>query len=195
MKVIVIGLGVQGHKRQHFAAGDFVASVDPVNGNANVRDVTEVPLSDYDAALVCVPDGEKLELLSYLVGHGKHVLVEKPLWIQDTARFEALEAAAVANGVVCYTAYNHRFEPHFRRMRDLIASGDLGEIYRCRMFYGNGTAQLVRDARPCCHCVGQHQAEARNGNDIADVAQSFYMRHPGGKWIGAYRVALQMGAE
>ena len=146
MKVIVIGLGVQGHKRQHFAAGDFVASVDPVNGNANVRDVTEVPLSDYDAALVCVPDGEKLELLSYLVGHGKHVLVEKPLWIQDTARFEALEAAAVANGVVCYTAYNHRFEPHFRRMRDLIASGDLGEIYRCRMFYGNGTAQLVRES-------------------------------------------------
>ena len=30
------------------------------------------------------------------------------------------------NGVVCYTAYNHRFEPHFVRMRDLIASGELG---------------------------------------------------------------------
>ena len=31
-------------------------------------------------------------------------------------------------------------------MRDLIASGRLGRIYRCRMFYGNGTARLVRDS-------------------------------------------------
>ena len=31
-------------------------------------------------------------------------------------------------------------------MRDLIASGELGTIYSCRMFYGNGTARLVRDS-------------------------------------------------
>ena len=31
-------------------------------------------------------------------------------------------------------------------MRDLIASGELGKIFRCRMFYGNGTARLVRDS-------------------------------------------------
>ena len=50
------------------------------------------------------------------------------------------------NNVVCYTAYNHRFEPHFVKMRNLIRSGNLGEIYSCRMFYGNGTARLVRDS-------------------------------------------------
>jgi predicted dehydrogenase len=32
------------------------------------------------------------------------------------------------------------------RMRDLIASGKLGRIYSVRMFYGNGTARLVRDS-------------------------------------------------
>jgi predicted dehydrogenase len=32
------------------------------------------------------------------------------------------------------------------RMRDLVKSGELGKIYRCRMFYGNGTARLVRDS-------------------------------------------------
>jgi predicted dehydrogenase len=31
-------------------------------------------------------------------------------------------------------------------MRDLVQSGELGTIYRCRMFYGNGTARLVRDS-------------------------------------------------
>ena len=31
-------------------------------------------------------------------------------------------------------------------MRDLIASGRLGRLYHCRMFYGNGTARLVRES-------------------------------------------------
>ena len=31
-------------------------------------------------------------------------------------------------------------------MKQLIESGDLGEIYSCRLFYGNGTARLVRDS-------------------------------------------------
>ena len=31
-------------------------------------------------------------------------------------------------------------------MREVIRSGVLGEIYHCRMFYGNGTARLVRDS-------------------------------------------------
>jgi predicted dehydrogenase len=32
------------------------------------------------------------------------------------------------------------------RMKELIASGALGRIYTLRMFYGNGTARLVRDS-------------------------------------------------
>jgi predicted dehydrogenase len=47
---------------------------------------------------------------------------------------------------VCYTAYNHRFEPHYVRMAEVVKSGVLGELYHCRMFYGNGTARLVRDS-------------------------------------------------
>src|SRR3546814_1804848 len=34
----------------------------------------------------------------------------------------------------------------FVRMRDLLVSGKLGRVYRCRMFYGNGTARLVRES-------------------------------------------------
>lgn len=146
MKVIVVGLGVQGHKREHYADSDFVASVDPFNGEATYRNIADVPLTAYDAALLCVPDDQKTELIRYLVTNGKHLLVEKPLWIKDDAEFEALEAAANKKGTVCYTAYNHRFEPHFARMHDLISSGELGKIYRCRMFYGNGSAQLVHQS-------------------------------------------------
>lgn len=147
MRVIVAGLGVQGHKRRRVAGADFVAAVDPVNTEAQYRRIEDVPLGAYDAVLACIPDEPKVEMLGYLLGNGKHVLVEKPLWAADDKEIERLVALAKNNRVVCYTAYNHRFEPHFVRMRDLIKSGRLGAIYRCRMFYGNGTARLVRDSQ------------------------------------------------
>ena len=36
-RMIVIGLGVQGYKRRKFAGDNFVASVDPVNPEADYR--------------------------------------------------------------------------------------------------------------------------------------------------------------
>ncbi|HTV29266.1 MAG TPA: Gfo/Idh/MocA family oxidoreductase [Xanthobacteraceae bacterium] len=146
MRVIVAGLGVQGHKRRRFASADYVAAVDPVNPEAEYRSLHDVPLDAYDAVLACIPDEPKLDLVTYCVENGKHVLVEKPLCTPRDEDIAQLERLARARRVVVYTAYNHRFEPHCVRMRDLIASGDLGAIYSCRMFYGNGTARLVRDS-------------------------------------------------
>ena len=146
LRVVVVGLGVQGQKRRAVAGADVVTTVDPVHPEAAHRALDDVQLETFDAALVCTPDEPKLELLAYLLGHGKHVLVEKPLLARDPAALTALARLARDRGVACYTAYNHRFEPHFVRMRDAIASGQLGTVYCARMFYGNGTARLVRDS-------------------------------------------------
>jgi scyllo-inositol 2-dehydrogenase (NADP+) len=146
MRAIVVGLGVQGYKRRKFAGGDYVASVDPVNREADFKSVEQVPLGSFDAALCCVPDEPKVDLLRYLLSRGKHVLVEKPLWAVHDNQIVELESVARANNAVCYVAYNHRFEPHYVRMRDLIASDELGRLYSCRMFYGNGTARQVRES-------------------------------------------------
>lgn len=146
MRTLIVGFGVQGRKRLRVAGDDAVGVVDPVAPEAKFRDVRDVPLDDFDAALLCVPDGPKIELLDYLLGHGKHALVEKPLHAGTAGELRRLEGIARKSGAVCYTAYNHRFEPHYVRMRDLLRSGALGRVYRCRMFYGNGTARLVRDS-------------------------------------------------
>lgn len=146
MRVVVIGLGVQGEKRRRVAGADCVAVIDPVKTGVDYRRIEDVPLDSYDAALACIPDEPKMDVLGYLLSHGKHVLVEKPLWAPDDAAIERIQHLAVANHAVCYTAYNHRFEPHYVRMKRLIASGELGRIYWCRMFYGNGTARLVRES-------------------------------------------------
>jgi len=146
MNIVVVGLGVQGYKRRKHAGTDCVATVDPLNMEANYRDLHDVDLDTYDGVLACVPDEPKIDLVRYCLENKKHVLIEKPLWAIDDQQIIELEKLAIKNKVVCYTAYNHRFEPHFIKMRDLIASGELGQIYSCRMFYGNGTARLVRDS-------------------------------------------------
>jgi len=146
MRVIVVGLGVQGSKRLVVAGKEAVSTVDPFNAAAQFRHVKDVPLSSYDAALLCIPDHDKLELITYLLSNGKHLLVEKPLFASDCADLMRLKTLAEQNRTVCYTAYNHRFEPHFVRMKQTIESGRLGKIYCVRMFYGNGTARLVRDS-------------------------------------------------
>ena len=146
MRVIVVGIGVQGNKRRAVAGKDVVAMVDPVHPEANYKSLVEVPLGTYDAALVCTPDDAKIELLTHLLNNGKHLLVEKPLLAPNDSELEELAKVARSKGIVCYTAYNHRFEPHFVRMKQTIESGRLGKIYCVRMFYGNGTARLVRDS-------------------------------------------------
>jgi predicted dehydrogenase len=146
MRTLIVGYGIQGRKRLRVAGADVVGVVDPVVVEANWKELREVPLDHYEAALVCTPDQPKPTLLRHLLDHGKHALVEKPLHAQRESDLIELETLARTTGAVCYTAYNHRFEPHYVRMRDLVRSGALGRLYRCRMFYGNGTARLVRDS-------------------------------------------------
>ena len=146
MRVLVVGLGVQGKKRVKFAGLDVIATVDEKVSEADFKSIYEVPLDKFDAALCCIPDQPKYEVVSYLLSNAKHVLVEKPMWVESPNQILDLERQALENKVQCYTAYNHRFEPHFESMKALLSSDRLGQIYRCRLFYGNGTAQLVRDS-------------------------------------------------
>jgi len=143
MRVIVVGLGIQGKKRMAVAGRDAVASVDPVASGADYERIEDVATDSYDAALVCTPDGPKVDLLTHLLGHGKHVLVEKPLVAPGNVDLERLRALAQRTGAVCYTAYNHRFEPHLVSVKRLLEEGRIGRVYHCRMFYGNGTARDV----------------------------------------------------
>ena len=146
MRVIVVGAGNQGGKRARIAGADLVATVDPVNAAARFKHLEQVPLADYDAALVCTPDAAKPKILTYLLANRKHVLVEKPLLGEAGISLPQLKALAEHNHTVCYTAYNHRFEPHILRLQQTLAANWLGKIYQAKFFYGNGTARDVRNS-------------------------------------------------
>jgi predicted dehydrogenase len=144
MRIVVVGLGVQGRKRLAVAGPDVVATVDPVSPDARYQAIEHVPLDVFEAALVCTPDQAKADVLTYLLSHGKHVLVEKPLLVADEERILELAAMARTTGVACYTAYNHRFEPHLARLKMVLDQGAIGTVYLMRGAYGNGTAQDVK---------------------------------------------------
>jgi predicted dehydrogenase len=128
------------------AGPDAVATVDPVAPGADHKAIEDVPLEAYDAALVCTPDEPKEAVLAYLLGHGKHVLVEKPLLARRGDSLQNLAAIAERTGAVCYTAYNHRFEPHLASVKQLLDDGAIGTVYQAGLFYGNGTARDVRSS-------------------------------------------------
>lgn len=143
---LIVGMGVQGRKRAQSIGANQVICVDPLVPDADFANLGGVDLGTFDTALVCTPDSEKLEIVEWLIRNGKNVLVEKPFLISRES-FERLEQMRSQLGTTVYVAYNHRFEPHVQTIKKLIDEGSLGEIYKAKLHYGNGTAEIVRLSR------------------------------------------------
>jgi len=65
---------------------------------------------------------------------GKHVICEKPLGRTADEAFETWQRVA-ATGVKAMCAFNYRFVPAVRLAQQIIASGELGEIFHFRGRY------------------------------------------------------------
>jgi predicted dehydrogenase len=139
MRYLLVGLGNIGGKRRAVLGERCVATVDPFNDAADFSEPEECSIDRYDAAILAVPNDVKVRLMEFFLSHGKHVLVEKPL-ILDEETAAQLSRAARAGGAVWYTSYNFRFEPNGLALKRHLEGGDIGRVYRVRMFYGNGTA-------------------------------------------------------
>jgi predicted dehydrogenase len=139
MRYLLVGLGNIGGKRRAVLGERCVATVDPFNDAADFSEPKECSIDRYDAAILAVPNDVKVHLMEFFLSHGKHVLVEKPL-ILDEETAAQLSRAARAGGAVWYTSYNFRFEPNVLALKRHLEGGDIGRVYRVRMFYGNGTA-------------------------------------------------------
>jgi len=140
---VVVGMGIQGVKRHAIMSTHQLITVDPVAKEVDFRRLSDVPLDSYEAVLLCVPDDPKPALIDFAIEHGKHVLVEKPLFL-DPQEYADLSSRASEAAVTVYVAYNHRFEPHIAAAKRILDSGEIGEIYTVSLSYGNGTAALVR---------------------------------------------------
>ena len=85
--------------------------------------------SGIDALMIVTPHYTHPELAKKAFAKGMHVLSEKPAGVYTKNVLEMNEAAQ-ASGKVFSMMYNQRTNPLYQKLRQLIQSGELGEIKR-----------------------------------------------------------------
>jgi len=90
--------------------------------------------SGVDAVYVATPVGSHLEYALKVCAAGKPCYMEKPM-ARNTTEAEAMVTAFRKAGVPLFVAYYRRGLPRFLKVRDLVASGVIGQLtgvsYRC----------------------------------------------------------------
>ena len=81
-----------------------------------------------DAVAIATPVSSHFELAARALEAGKHVFVEKPLTASSDEALELIELAD-HHGLVLMPGHTFLYSPPVNRIRDMIASGELGEIY------------------------------------------------------------------
>lgn len=136
----VVGLGNMGsaHIKSHLPQLPrfeltAVCDVDPVR--MAPYDVARFEKSEelirsglVDAVLVATPHYGHTTIGIDAMSQGLHLLVEKPISVHK-ADAERL-VAAHREGLVFAAMFNQRTDPRYRKVRDLVRSGELGEIRR-----------------------------------------------------------------
>jgi predicted dehydrogenase len=98
-------------------------------GARTSADLDEV-LSDrtVDAVSIATPPATHYPLVKRALEAGKHVLVEKPL-ATCAAQAEELVELAASKGLTLMPGHTFLYSPAVNKVRELIDSGELGEIY------------------------------------------------------------------
>ncbi|MDN4524064.1 Gfo/Idh/MocA family protein [Fictibacillus fluitans] len=100
-----------------------------------------------DAVLIAAPHYYHSPLAIKAFGHGLHVLCEKPAGVY-TKQVREMNEAAERSGKIFSMMYNQRTNPLYQKLRNLIHTGELGEIrrvnwlitnwYRSQSYYDSG---------------------------------------------------------
>lgn len=100
-----------------------------------------------DAAFIATPHYDHPPLAIKAFEHGLHVLIEKPAGVYTKQVREMNEVASKTDRVFSIM-YNQRTNPIYQKVRDLVQSGELGEIkrsiwiitnwYRSQSYYDSG---------------------------------------------------------
>jgi len=107
-----------------------------------------------DAVLIAVPHYQHPELTMIAFDHGKHVICEKPAGVYTKQVREMNEAAARTDRVFAMM-FNQRTNSVYRKMHELVTSGELGAIkrvnwivtdwYRTQSYYDSGSWRATWD--------------------------------------------------
>jgi len=87
------------------------------------------------AVHITTPNKDHLDLTRRALAAGKHVICEKPLAMNTRETAELVALAKTHPNLVTAVNYNIRFYPLLHHARDLVQSGELGQVYAVRGGY------------------------------------------------------------
>jgi myo-inositol 2-dehydrogenase/D-chiro-inositol 1-dehydrogenase len=85
-----------------------------------------------DAVLICSSTDTHAEFIEEAAAAGKHIFCEKPIALELEAIDRALAAVDQAR-VKLQVGFNRRFDPNFRRVREVVAAGQVGTPHLLRI--------------------------------------------------------------
>ncbi len=95
---------------------------------ATTSDFTDLLQDSVDAVVVATPVSTHYQLAKEALLHNKHVLVEKPMTCNSAEAMELIELAEKQNRVLM-VGHIYEYHPAVDFLRQLVESGELGEIY------------------------------------------------------------------
>lgn len=90
--------------------------------------------SDIDAVVICTPAPLHLQNVLQAARHGKHVLCEKPLAMNEADIQRMIDTMAEA-GLMFFTGFTYRFGGSAQEIHRLVRSKVIGEIRGLRLVY------------------------------------------------------------
>jgi myo-inositol 2-dehydrogenase/D-chiro-inositol 1-dehydrogenase len=85
-----------------------------------------------EAVLICSSTDTHAQFIEEAAGAGKQIFCEKPIAL-DLDKIDRALAAVEQAGVKLMIGFNRRFDPNFRRVHDVVATGAVGEPHLLRI--------------------------------------------------------------
>jgi len=87
---------------------------------------------DLDAVIICSSTDTHAQIIEEAAAAGKHIFCEKPIALEITRIKQALAAVKKA-GVKLQIGFNRRFDPSFKKAKELICRGEIGTPHVVRI--------------------------------------------------------------
>lgn len=105
------------------AAQDLSAQLHIPMALADYQAILSQP--DIDAVAICSSTDTHAKIVIEAAQAGKHIFCEKPI-DYDLAKIDAALEAVKKAGVKLQVGFNRRFDPNFRKVRNMVAEGKIG---------------------------------------------------------------------
>ena len=90
----------------------------------NYQDLLGDP--EIDAVFICSPTSTHAQIIQEAARAKKHIFCEKPVSFSAEQTIEALRVVE-EEGVLLQVGFNRRFDPNFKKVRDLVQQGEIGQ--------------------------------------------------------------------